>query len=431
MLAKVAMDCLVSNTRNQLSEEIFKKLTQTRADFSLVLAQRLIEANSNVLEMKSLLATVWEAIRTIRGTFERVLDTTDMPYYRSLLKILFLALRVHMDSSIQASGSNDATNGSLASPNIPIVLDVLKYVVANGIREVTATIHEQPAESSPEDIALITGILQACLHIPGIELCHSQIVSTMVSSDAARVATTLFSWSDNLAISGDPIYGELSILFLLELSIMPLMAEQLAIDGVLGHIAAANITSYLRRGNVSPFAEGAGLQRCYNIWVRGVLPLLLNLLDAVQASIAAEVAIFLNQFPTLLQQSIQFIEAPDASRGISKVQTKFITLSICSELHSLSLLVFILNGFRENLAGVAEIPEVKWDAASVVENVEFWLGSRAVLREKILPMGIRDVELARKKVEQSNVGSFKAVTKLEEKVVGELVGIRDVLSGDA
>jgi nuclear pore complex protein Nup188 len=430
MLAKVAMDCLVSNTRNQLSEEIFKKLTQTRADFSLVLAQRLIEANSNVLEMKSLLATVWEAIRTIRGTFERVLETADMPYYRSLLKILFLALRVHTDSNIQASNSNDATNGSLASPNIPIVLDVLKYVVANGIREVTATIHEQPAESSPGDIALITGILQACLHIPGIELCHSQIVSTMVSSDAARVATTLFSWSDNLAISGDPIYGELSILFLLELSIMPLMAEQLAIDGVLGHIAAANITSYLRRGNVSPFAEGAGLQRCYNIWVRGVLPLLLNLLDAVQASIAAEVAIFLNQFPTLLQQSIQFIEAPDASRGVSKIQTKFITLSICSELHSLSLLVFILNGFRENLAGVTEIPEVKWDAASVVENVEFWLGSRAVLRERILPMGIRDVELARKKVEQANVGSFKAVTKLEEKVVAELVGIRDVLSGD-
>ena len=431
MLAKVATDCLVSNTRNQLSEEIFKKLTQSRADFSLVLAQRLIEANSKVPEMRNLLATTWDAIRTLRGTFERALEAVDMPYYRSLLKILFVALRTYTDSKIQAANPNDATNGSLASPNLPIVLDILKYVVANGIREVAATIHEQPAESSPEDIALITGILQATLRIPGIELCHPQIVSMMVAADAARVATTLFSWSDSLALSGDPIYGELSILFLLELSSMPLMAEQLAIDGVLGHIAAANITSYLRRGNVGPFAEGAGLQRCYNIWVLGILPLLLNLLDAVQASIAAEVAIFLNQFPSLLQQSIQFIEAPDASRGVSKIQTKFITLSICSELNSLSLLVFILNGFRDNLAGTTEVPDVKWDAASVLESVEFWLGSRAVLRERILPMGTRDVEMARKKVEHANGGPFKAVTRLEEKVVGELAGIRDVLNGDA
>jgi nuclear pore complex protein Nup188 len=67
---------------------------------------------------------------------------------------------------------------------------------------------------------------------------------------------------------------------------------------------------------------------------------------------------------------------------------------------------------------------VKWDAAGVLENVEFWLGSRALLRERLLPMGDREVDMVRKKVTAGN-----AVSKLEEKVMAELVGIRDVLSG--
>jgi nuclear pore complex protein Nup188 len=88
-----------------------------------------------------------------------------------------------------------------------------------------------------------------------------------------------------------------------------------------------------------------------------------------------------------------------------------------------ALLTFILNGFREVLMGSVDIPVVKWDAAGVLENAEFWLGSRALLRERLLPMGDREVDMVRKKV---TAGS--AVSKLEEKVMAELVGIRDVLS---
>jgi nuclear pore complex protein Nup188 len=204
------------------------------------------------------------------------------------------------------------------------------------------------------------------------------------------------------------------------------MAEQLAIDGVLGHIGAANITSFLRRSNVSPFAEGAGFQRCYSIWVRGILPLLLHMLDAVGASIASEVAVFLAQFPNLLDQASQAFDAPELSRTASRAQTNYITLSICSEIHSLSLIMFILNGFREEATGM-DIPEVKWDASAVLENVEFWLGTPAVLRERILPMGEREASMSKKKS-----GDSAAASRLEEKVVAELRGIRDVLgAGEA
>jgi nuclear pore complex protein Nup188 len=140
------------------------------------------------------------------------------------------------------------------------------------------------------------------------------------------------------------------------------MAEQLAIDGVLGQIGAANTTSYLRRSVINPFADGAGIQRCYNIWVRGILPLLLNILDAVGNSIGTEVALFLNQFPNLLKQSSEAFDTPETSRTVSKGISKPITLNICSEVHSLSLIIYILHEFRQADAGTRDIPEVKWDA---------------------------------------------------------------------
>jgi nuclear pore complex protein Nup188 len=184
------------------------------------------------------------------------------------------------------------------------------------------------------------------------------------ANDSARVALTLFSWSDKLAVEGDPIYGELSMLFLLELATIPPMAEQLAIDGILGQIGAANITGYLRRSVVSPFTDSAGIQRCYNIWVRGILPLLLNVLGAVGDAIGTEIALFINQFPNLLQQSSEAFDTPETSRTVSKHTFKHITLSTCSEVHSLSLIIYILHGFRQSDGGT-DTPDVKWDTSNM------------------------------------------------------------------
>lgn len=425
MSAEIVSNCLVANSGTQPPVEIFARLSLTRTDFALVLAQRLIQAESSIPEVKNLLSITWKAIATLRGSFDRAVPDEDILYYRSLLKLLFLAIRVHAEAKpdqkekdLRASMRNNQS-----APIIPIILEILRNVVSMGLRELASVVHDSPADSSPEDLSLLTGILQSCLRVPGIGLYHQQIVTMMASNSTPRVALTLFSWSDKLAIDGDPIYGELSMLFLLELSSIPLMAEQLAIDGVLGHIASSSITSYLRRGGVSPFADSAGLQRCYSIWVRGILPLVLNIIDAVQGSIATEVALFLNQFPTLLAQSEQALDAPETSRIVPRGQSKYITVTICSELHSMSLLTFILNGFREVLQGTTEVPDVKWDAAGVLENTEFWLSSRALLRERILPMGEREVAMVKKKTAEG-----RAVSALENKVLIELMGIRDVLS---
>lgn len=412
---------MIANGRNQPPEEIFSTLSQTRSDLALTLGQRLFHAKSSVPEMKKLLPAVWKTICILRGNFERSVPEGDVAYYRSLLRLLYLAIRAYAGASPENLSAS--TRISDTSAIIPTILDILKHVVSIGFREIASNVHDPETDSSPHDLAILTGILQASLRIPGIELCHPQIVSLLVSNSTASYAIKLFSWSVSLAIDGDPIYGEQSILFLLTLCSMPSMAEQLAIGGLLSQLFSADIISYYRRPGVSPFAESTGLQRCYSIWTRGILPLLLKLLDGVQAPIAAEVAQFLNQFPLMLAASEQALDAPETSRIMSRGQPKYITSMICSEVHSTALITFILKGFREAMVATMDIPEVKWDAPGVLENAEFWLSSRGLLREKIVPMGESEAEMVRGK--RGEVGG------LEEKVVRELVGIRDVLSADS
>lgn len=305
-----------------------------------------------------------------------------------------------------------------------MIIEIIKYVVSHGIREIAASIHEPAAQSSPEDLVLVTGIFQSCLRISNILSSHPQIASILISDGAINIALRLFSWSDRLAIDGDPIYGELSILFLLELSSIPMMAEQLAIEGFLTQISSSNLMLYFQNEKLG-LATDAGSRRCYSIWARGLLPLLLNVIYSLQQSIAIEVAQFLNQYPALLRQSERVLEAPLMNRLVDHGPKRCITLIACSEVHSLALIIFILNGFRENMRGKVEIPPVNWDSSAVLENVEFWLGSRAMLRDRLLPTTDREVEMMKLKEESS-----ETISQLEEKVIAQLVGIKDILDAD-
>lgn len=418
--------------RSQLPENIFARLTQVRADFALGLLQKLVEAKPASNEHRTILPIVWETIRTLGNEVGFASSAEDAAYYRTLLKILFLALRANTPGPSEATDFTRSTvdRSQTLTLNTRIVLEIIETVIGRGFHELAVAIHENPAEASPGDIALLTAILQACIRMPGIEFAHTQIVDKLTACNTSRTATTLFSWADKLAVDGDPIYGELSILFLLGLSSMPAMAEQLAIEGILGHVSTANITAYIRAATkVSPIADSAGKQRCYGIWVRGILPLLLNLLDAVGASIAAEVALFLSQFSNMLEQNPRLLDAPDSNRSVTSIPPQPVISSTVSEAHSLALLTYILSGFRQEGAGSSDIQEITWDGAGVLEDVEFWLSSRPLLRERIMPMGAKEVEMLRQ--EPLHVG-LGCQNRLEETIVEGLMGVKGILTfGDA
>ncbi|ERS96997.1 hypothetical protein HMPREF1624_06324 [Sporothrix schenckii ATCC 58251] len=467
VMLQLAEQCLAANQNRQGPELIFVKIAQSRANLALLLLQRLAEYALLPKDVSQLLLTVWTSIHSVENPW----SVERTPYFRTLLRILYIVLRgsrrgqaesgsgavagaganaligsVEGDgTAAAAAGKAPATQGGTVSEDgamvvstTQTVLNVLDRVVAHGFRALVTIVHDEETESRPEDLALLTAVLQACLSTPGMSDCQSQVLNIMASHDVLHVATSLFSWSDKLLVDDrDPVYGELSLLFLLELSALPVVAEQLACDGFLSHLTSAGLAAHMRRPGVSPFSDVAAAQRCYSIWAKAVLPLLLNILIALGTSIAPEIAYVLNQFPTLLETSVQRLEAPGLSRTsaatLRDTTSKSakggggdapLTLLSVNEVHSLALLTRVLEVLRVNHA--RDIAPVAWDGALVLESVDFWLSRPRLLRERLVPLGAREGEWR-----SAEAQHFKglAENRLEEKVL-QLMGVVKIILSD-
>ncbi|KKF94308.1 Nucleoporin nup184 [Ceratocystis platani] len=415
-MVQVAQQCLSANLDNSGPENIFVRITESRANFALTLIQRVANTDALVDQAPDLLTLLLDSIKALQDP----LSETSVAMYRTLLRALYIVLRACSNMGKKAEDVS-------VTQTILVVLD---QIVGKGFRAVVTRIHEKDANVSPEDLALLTAALHGCLSVSGLEDEQSQIINILAAHDVVHVACSLFSWSDRITVAGDPVYGELSLLFLLELSKMSSIAEQMACDGIVSHLTSANITNFMRRSIISPFAADVASERCYTIWAKAMLPLLLNLLMAMGATVAPEISYVLNQFPSLMKASVERLEAPGASRTASKDRVMFIALLPVMEAHSLALITRILTGLRA--ANSRDIPEVHWDAASMLENVEFWLSSRRLLRERLVPLNPRE---AMARSEKAGNGAGLAAdasdglveSKLETQVVAEMEEIRNVL----
>ncbi|OLN81487.1 Nucleoporin NUP188 [Colletotrichum chlorophyti] len=418
-MLQVAQQCLEANRSNQGPENIFMRIVEERADLALLLVQRLVGRPISSHDVNQLLGSLFTIVNAVEEPF----NPESISYYRTMLKTIYVTLRAYSAADKKSLGASKNGGEGYSVTLTQTVLNLLDRVVAKGFRTLVTLVHDSEAAVAPEDLALLTAILQACINMPTIDQCQTQILNIMSSHDAMHAATSLFSWADKLAYNGDPIYGELSLLFLLELSTLPAVAEQMACDGLLSHLTSAGVTNFMRRGNISPFSEAVGPQRCYSIWVKGMLPLLLNLLTALGGTVAPEIAYVLNQFPLLLKSSVDRFEAPGASRTASREAPHYVTLLSVSEVHSLALLTRVVAALRS--ANNRDIPEVQWDAASLLENIDFWLSSRKLLRDRLLPLGQREVEW-----KSTKTGASDDASVLEGKVLSQLEAVRDVLCVD-
>ncbi|KAL2680902.1 hypothetical protein Neosp_008505 [[Neocosmospora] mangrovei] len=418
-MLQVAQQCLNANQGIPGPESIFLKLVESRANLALVLIQRLVKSSIPVKDINQLLSTL---VGTVNGV-EEPFGPDSISYYRTLLKALFVTLRAYHTTGTKGGDTHDTFEGTTVSV-MQTVLNILDRVVGRGFRALVSLIHDNEATVAPEDLALLTAILQACLSLPNMDQSQTQVLNIMSEHRALHAATSLYSWADRLADQGDPIYGELSMIFLLELSALPLIAEQMACDGILSNILSANLTKFMLKSNLSPYSDSPVVQRCFGIWSKGLLPLMLNLLTALGATVAPEIVYVLNQFPHLLESSVDRFEAPGASRTQSRASPHYLTLVAISEVHSLALLTKVLAALRVN--NNRDIPDVEWDSATLLENVDFWLSTKKLLKERLMPLGQREIDWRGMK---SITGTYDSL--LEEKAVAQLDAIRDVLSDEA
>ncbi|KAI1393250.1 nucleoporin subcomplex protein binding to Pom34-domain-containing protein [Hypoxylon trugodes] len=416
---QVAQQCLEANEETQSHDQVFERLAESRVNLALMLVQRVVDSAPSPGDITQLLTALWGTVSSVQEPYA----PENISLYRTLLKLLYVTLRAQVRSL--ASTQSDKHGGGLAAATVAqTILSILDITVAKGFRTLVSLVHDSQPSISPNDIALLNAILQACLCVPGMDQNQTQILNILAAHDAVQAAVSLYSWADKLADQGDPVYGELSLLFLLELSTLPLVAEQLACDGLLNHITSANLATYLRRSNVKPFADSVGLQRCYSIWAKGIVPLLLNILTALGTTIAPEVAYVLNQFPNLMQSSVDRFEPPNDSRRRDRNDRDYITLLSVSEIHSLALMTRVLGCLRAN--NERDVPAVEWDSAGLMESVEFWIDRRKLLRERVVTLGPREAEWrSMPPSERDRSRGFES--KLEEKIIEQLELVRIVL----
>lgn len=191
-MALVIQRCLIANTRDIPQEAIFDRLQQSRIDFALALLQRLVEITSRGTEVFEVLSVVWEAIRARGTTYENALIHNDTDYYRSLLNVLFLALQFHVAHASRASPEAVSKKPHI-SYDLPLVLEVIKIVIAQGFRSLTTYLHDEPEKCSPKDFAILNAILQTALQVKNTERIYERIVFHIADNDTARYAMTLFS----------------------------------------------------------------------------------------------------------------------------------------------------------------------------------------------------------------------------------------------
>lgn len=434
-MIKTAIGCLRSNSSSNLPQSVFERLAISRAQLAFTLLQRFIETKIYQPEIKDILPAAWDAIRSCETDIGLGLNGEGAGYYRLLLKILYLALQTQTlfppasRSGLHSSWSNGAgaPDDPLAtSKTVPIVLEILGVIVARGFCSLTMALHDNPTRIIPADFALVIAILRTGLHVPGITSHTTQLLSQFSDNQTVRSASALLSWSDQMATDRDPIYGELSISLLLELSNVPILAENLAVEGILTQILSTNLIGYLRQERgLGPFDNP---MRLYSIWSRGLLPLFLNLLHSIGAPIAPEIASTLNNFPGQLSRASSAfgskpISATDPTAGS-------VTLSMASEAQNLAIIVSILDTFREAgpSAGVIvnQIVESAWDKTQVKEDIELWMQRRAALRDRIVPTNEKEEAWVRLPPSSCTSG---AENLLEEKVFREMATIFTILGG--
>ena len=416
-----------------LPPAIFDRVASSRADLAFTLLQRLVEEKSTESDVKEILPLAWATLRSYSTNLEAALGHKGADYYRLLLRILYLAIQFHTSTSLSFVG-NSLENESSTRPSSPrstksitLILEILSGIIASGFQSLTALLHSNPDRVLPSDFSIVTAILRACLRVPHLDQVSAQLLTAFSDSQTAYCAATLLSWSDQLAssTSGDPIFGELSVQFLVELSANTSLAESLAVDGVLGQVLSTNIVRVLQSRAFTPMES---LSRMYMIWARGILPLLLNLLNALGPPIAAEVAAALNSFPKQLSYSANAFAR--TARG-QNASDGYISLSMANEAHDLALIVSILGSIREAGASAAimagDVEEVDWNTPQLREDVEGCLHDRVSLRRRIVATNQKEETWLRIKPSREGVGNE---SMLEEKIFAELQHVYGILAGE-
>ncbi|KAK0792646.1 hypothetical protein LTR91_012671 [Friedmanniomyces endolithicus] len=404
--------CLEGNAKAGMDEPNTTEVLLLRANVAFVVLSKLVGAGCAKPGLKELLVRevqgekeqrrrepgAWDLVRMCPVDFDVATAREDLRYYRTLLQILFLAIRPHAYIPLTKPVKGDG-KASLSAENASVLVDIVAKIVIPGFRALCGNLHaEDMAIASPADFSLIIALLQAVLAVQGIGIAHLPLATAIADSSLVRGALSLYSWADQLAeiMDDDPIYGEVAMTTLVALSGIPQVAEQMALQGVLLQLSGAKLSNYFRKpGGKGQWDEPVGLFAV--IWTEGFLPLCLNLLSAVGPAIAGEVSAFLNSFPEQLKRAEEAFrsEGPGSYGRRRQQHSGDVTLGLVREAQGLVLIALTLKSDLARAAAdgitAADVAPLRYDLENARQEVGKLARSQRSLADKVVAVNEREL----------------------------------------
>ncbi|RMD43166.1 hypothetical protein DV735_g1913, partial [Chaetothyriales sp. CBS 134920] len=443
VLSTMVSNCLVSNSRPMPAEKLFDTVFQVRANVAMTLLRALVSAQAKGSHCLILLRDAWNALRFRNGSYEKAILNGDLQYWRSSLNVLLLCLHFHTEKQQKRRPSNASLQGTtvVTDPSSTLFVELARDIVGVNVPVVVTALQarhqnrNQGKEEDPDstlgakDLALLLNICQTILRIPTLPQFVVQLSEAYINTGAAQTCISLYTWSHLLLEDDEPVFAALSVRFLASLSSLPLVAEDLAVEGIFTRLLSAKFTQRLQNipSGAAHLDGRPHASLLYSVWSQGILPISLSVLHHVGGGAADEVSSFLNQFPAQLSLAAASLSgaapATLASGGL-------LTLGLVTEVSTISLISYVLSSFREAgpSAGVdpdSILPLEEFDQhkSTLAEDV------RNVLQQSLEARVARTVPTNEKESKWQKTGlvdrrtgkrDLKAGNVLDDKIVGQL-----------
>lgn len=358
--------------------------------------------------------------------FLKLLNGVDQPNdksYEPLLKILSLLLDAlvkkrtngiakggvkELNSSVSGSViqgvvRSDGSNSGSKSSLYHIINGIVDMVAVKGMKTIVSAIDTRKDSGAVEDIVQITSILKKCLELPGIAVLHTNLMSMMSDVACERTVLSLYSYSLELSVNGDPVFGELALYYIQEWLKLGAMADHFVINGLFGVLNQSPLSKRIQRGGINPGVA----PRLHSIWTKGILSTILMLLRQLGSRIVPGVLLFLNYFRDQIDFALR-----------SWTEPSLITLSMINETSQILVLLDVVTKICES-DQISHIPEFISNA-ELLEAFDYLLIHGRYLASMVAATNAEDQKLAMERVADGG-------NALVDKVVMEMSELRDSL----
>ncbi|ODV91508.1 hypothetical protein CANCADRAFT_42155 [Tortispora caseinolytica NRRL Y-17796] len=317
-MVAIAMLCLKVNVEEGIAAIAFQGIYEKRLQLAFSIIQKLLDKKLITdTDALSFIDLIWQAMSSSDVDFLTSLnDNSKLNICRSLLRLTIACLQ--------------PLEHAKPVTQLATIESIFGLVVAKGFYEVALLSQDQSmSHITLESIILLTAVARRILSVNGISAADSQLASHIMEADTLNAAMFLYSYSDQLKVSEEPIYAELSCSFLAEISRVVFIAEQLVMYGVYSVLMESKISLRIQQGSIRIPQEA----RLHSFWTRGVLHLSLLLLSKIGNRTIIETQTLLEYFREQVVSSFQAWGNPQT-----------ITLSMTEELVQLATLFELLKG---------------------------------------------------------------------------------------